>query len=115
MAFPERVQVIKQESTALGGDDTDDGPELNYPINPFEDVIEAAAYELQEPDGTVRDNTVMISRASGEMTFKDQAVATPVTLSDLLEGSSLEYNRQVLETDGKLVYVGDGDIVLRSV
>ena len=30
-------------------------------------------------------------------------------------GGSVAFNRQVLETDGKLVYVGDGDIVLRSV
>lgn len=87
MPWPERVQCVKQESAALGGDDADSGPDVQYPINPFEDVIEAAGYELQEPDGTVRDADVMISRLGGAMTFKDQAVPTPVTLTDLLDVS----------------------------
>jgi len=84
----ERVQVVKQESTELGGDDADSGPELQYPIDPFEDVIEAAGFEVQEPfdETRTRDNDVMISRAMGEMTFKDRLNATPVTLSDLLAG-----------------------------
>ena len=86
MSFPERVQVIKQESTALGGDDADSGPAFQYPIDPFEDVIEAAGFELQEPDDVTRtrDNDVIISRATGEMTFKDQVVTSAVTLTDLL-------------------------------
>lgn len=87
MPWPERVQCVKQESAALGGDDADSGPDVQYPINPFEDVIEAAGYELQEPDGSTRDATVLISRDTGEMTFKDTANPAPVTLSDLLVGS----------------------------
>ena len=114
MPFPERVQVVKQESTELGGSDADGGPELQYPINPFEDVIEAAAYEIQEPDGSVRDDVALISRSAGKMTFKDVENPVAVTLTDLLAVGALEYNRMVLETDGKLVYIDDGDIVLRS-
>jgi hypothetical protein len=100
MPYPERVQVVKQESTALGGDDNDGGPGLNYPINPFEDVIEAAAYELQEPDGTVRDNDVMVSRSSGKMTFKDRENPTAVDLSDLLASSSgIDYTEFLLDNE----------------
>lgn len=86
-SFPERVQVIKQESTALGGDDADSGPGLQYPIDPFEDVIEAAGFECQEPNGSVRDNVVMISRSASKMTFKDTENPTPLTLTDLLAGT----------------------------
>ena len=114
MPFPERVQVIKQESTALGGSDADSGPDLADPINPFEDVIEAAGYEVQEPDSGVRDNAVMISRTSGRMIFKDIENPVPVTLTQLLI-ADLAYNRIVLETDGRVVYTGDGDITLRSI
>jgi len=82
----EIVQVVKQESTALGGDDSDSGPALQYPIDPFEDATEAAAYMLQEPfdETRTRDKDVMVSRASGEMTFKDRQIPTPAVLSDLL-------------------------------
>jgi len=98
--FPERVQVMKQESTALGGDDADSGPGLTYPIDPFEDVIEAAGYEVQEPDGSVRDNVVMISRSSSKMTFKDTENPTPVTLTDLLVGSGgLTYTEFLLDSE----------------
>lgn len=96
----ERVQVIKQESTALGGDDADSGPELNYPIDPFEDVIEAAGYELQEPGGTARDDTVRLLRSTGKMTFKDQENTVPVTLTDLVAGAGgiSEATHETLDT-----------------
>lgn len=102
MSFPERVQVIKQESTALGGDDADSGPAFQYPIDPFEDVIEAAGFELQEPDDVTRtrDNDVIISRATGEMTFKDQVVTSAVTLTALLAGGTgVTYTEFLLEND----------------
>jgi len=98
----ERVQVMKQESTALGGDDADSGPGIQYPIDPFEDVIEAAGFEVQEPfDPTrTRDNDVMISRSSGEMTFKDRVVSTPVTLSALVGGTGfLTYTEFLLDNE----------------
>ena len=102
MGVLERVQVIKQESTALGGDDADSGPEINYPIDPFEDLIEAAGFELQEPfdETRTRDNDVMISRSTGEMTFKDRLNFSPVTLSDLLSGSGgLTYVEFLLDNE----------------
>ena len=113
MPFPERVQVMKQESTALGGSDADSGPDVADPINPFEDVIEAAGYEVQEPDGSTRDDVVVITRSEGKMLFRDTENPVYVTLTALLAGGS-DLNRMVLETDGKVVYVGDGDIVLRT-
>jgi hypothetical protein len=84
MPYPEIVQIIKQESTALGGDDADSGPDLNYPIDVFEDIIEAAGFEVQEPDGTVRDHHVRLTRLNGDMIFRDVANPTFVTLTDLL-------------------------------
>jgi hypothetical protein len=100
MPFPERVQVMKQESTALGGSDADSGPDIADPINPFEDVIEAAGYEVQEPDSSTRDNVVLISRSLGKMTFKDTENTTPVTLTDLLSGAGgLSYVEFLLDND----------------
>jgi hypothetical protein len=99
----ERVQVMKQESTALGGDDADSGPGMSYPIDPFEDVIEAAGFELQEPfdETRTRDNDVMVSRSSGKMTFKDQENPTAVTLTDLIGGAGgfLTYNEFLLDNE----------------
>ena len=90
MPYPEVVQVNKQESTALGGDDADSDPSLNVPIDPFEDVIEAAGFEVQEPDGreTVgRDHLVRVTRLDGKLLLRDTENTTFVTLTDLLAGS----------------------------
>jgi hypothetical protein len=89
MGYPEVVQVNKQESTALGGDDADSDPSLNVPIDPFEDVVEAAGFEVQEPDGreTVgRDHLVRITRLDGELLLRDALNTAFVTLSELLAG-----------------------------
>jgi hypothetical protein len=82
MAEPTQiVQVLKQESAGLSGSAADE-VEYPSPINPHEDVIEAAGYQLQ--DSADRDETVKMWRQSGSMVFKDQLNTTPVTLSDLL-------------------------------
>jgi len=86
MPYPEIVQIIKQESTALGGDDADSGPELNYPIDPFEDILESAGVEFQEPDGDTRDHNVRLTRLDGDMLFRDVANPAFVTLTELLAG-----------------------------
>jgi len=77
----DRVQVLKRESAALGGDSADEA-DYPSPIEPQEDAIECAGLYLQ--DGAARDEAVYIERNAGAMRFRDTANTTPVTLSDLL-------------------------------
>lgn len=84
MAF-DRVQVMKQESTALGGDDADAVEWGPTPIEPQEDAIEAAGLIVQ--DATNRDETTVIDRLGLDMRFKDGNNPTPKTLTELLSGA----------------------------
>ena len=85
MAAPtDRVQVIKQESAALGGDAADEDPFLNFPIEPQEDGIECAGVFIQ--DGSNRDETTYISRNGNDLLFKDINNAE-LTLTDLVAGA----------------------------
>lgn len=69
----DRVQVIKRESASLGGDNADEA-EYPQPIAPEEDALEAAGLYLQAPGA--RDETVLLSRASGKAVLKDADNAT---------------------------------------
>jgi hypothetical protein len=80
----DRVQVLKQESTALGGDGSEEVP-WPAPIEPQEDALEAAGIYFQ--DGSNRDQNVLISRAGDDLTFKDVSNPTAKTLTELLSGS----------------------------
>jgi hypothetical protein len=80
----DRVQLIKQESAALGGDGADELP-YDAPIEPQEDAIEVAGVYLQ--DDSNRDETTLIARSGDDMTFKDSNNPTAKTLSELLAGS----------------------------
>lgn len=80
----DRVQVLKRESAALGGDAADEAP-WDAPIEPQEDAVEAAGLYLQ--DDSNRDETTIISRSGDDMTFKDGSNPTAKTLTDLLSGS----------------------------
>ena len=81
----DRVQVLKQESTALGGDDADVGiyaqPE---PIDPQEDALESAGIYFQ--DSSNRDETTYIGRNGNDMCFKDSN-NSELTLSQLSSGA----------------------------
>jgi len=79
-----RVQVYKQEQSALGGNPADDvaWPE---PIKPQEDAIESCGVYFQ--DLSTRDQFVYIARAGDDLTFRDKNNTTPVTLTQLLTGS----------------------------
>lgn len=80
MAF-DRVRTLKIEKPSTGGTQTD-----VYPtgIDPNEDAIDVRGVTLQNDSSD--DEVAVISRdASNNMTFKDGANATEVTLSDLLE------------------------------
>jgi hypothetical protein len=112
MAEPTQlVQVMKQEWASLGGSAADE-EEFPVPINPREDVIETAAVTFQ--DALFRDQNVKIWRDGPDMKFKDQN-NTPLTLTDLAAGGggAVDFNRQLMEQTGAMVYIGDGDILLR--
>ena len=80
----DRVQVVKQESAALGGNAADEQP-WPEPIKPQEDAIETAGVFLQ--DGSNRDESCLVSRVGPDMTFKDGNNPTAVTLANLLESA----------------------------
>jgi len=80
----DRVQVLKRESTAGGGDPADEQP-WDSPIEPQEDAIETAGVFLQDP--THLDESTLIDRVGDDMRFKDGNNPTPKTLSDLLAGT----------------------------
>jgi len=77
----DRVQVVKWESPAGGGTQTDTVP---TEINPNEDNLDARGLNIQNDSSA--DSTVEISRdVSDNMTFKDGANSTK-TLTELLGG-----------------------------
>ena len=81
----DRVQVLKEESTALGGDDADATEWGPTPLDPQEDALEARGYFIQ--DETNRDENVIVSRTGDDMTFKDVSNPTEKTLTELLAGA----------------------------
>lgn len=89
---PDRVQVLKQESAALGGDSADDVPWASDPIAPQEDAIESAGVYFQ--DALNRDEAVYIERDGTNMRFVDQVNTAPLTLSELRHNTaSTQYRR----------------------
>lgn len=94
----DRVQVLKRESVAGGGDAADEAP-WDAPIEPQEDAVEAAGVYLQ--DASNRDESTLIARAGDDMTFKDVNNPTAKTLTDLLAsagGGITEGQHEVLDT-----------------
>lgn len=72
---PDRVQVTKVESTALGGKDDDISAYGSpAPINPQEDAIETAGGYVQ--DASNRDENVGWEREGEDLKFFDQHVAS---------------------------------------
>jgi hypothetical protein len=91
----DRVQLIKQESTALGGDDADAVEWGSTPIEPEEDAIEAAGYYGQEPGS--RDETVLIWREGGKWRGKDNTYGAVDLLASAGGGIS-EGQHELLDT-----------------
>ncbi len=80
----DRVQVLKRETAALGGDAADEQP-WPEPIAPQEDAIEAAGVYFQ--DASNRDETTLLSRSGNDMLFKDGNNPTAKTLTEVIAGS----------------------------
>lgn len=93
---PDRVQVLKQESSSLGGDSADDR-DYPAPIAAQEDAIECAGLYLQ--DAGNRDESVYIERNGNDMRFRDVNNPTPVTLSSMMSGGGIsEATHENLDT-----------------
>jgi len=75
---PNRVQVLKQESAANGGDAADESVQ-DRPIEPLEDALECAGFYLQAPSET-RNQTVGGYRDGGEFYLFDQKLTAGVRL-----------------------------------
>lgn len=83
---PDRVQLLKDESTSGGGDPADVGPYGNpTPIEPQEDAIESAGVYLQ--DAANRDEEVYIYRDGDNMVLRDVNNPAGRTLSSLGGGA----------------------------
>jgi hypothetical protein len=80
----DKVQVLKRESSALGGNPADD---VDYPtpLNAQTDALEAAGVYLQ--DALNRDAAVYIARAGDDLVLRDVNNTTPVTLTSLVTGT----------------------------
>lgn len=78
----DKVQPLKLEDPTTGGDDVDLFP---TELDPVEDYIECRGVVLA--NDTTRDENVIISRnSSSDLTFKDSANTTPLTLTQLFAG-----------------------------
>lgn len=88
MAAPtDRVQVLKQESAAGGGNPADDDPFLNSPIDETEDALSAAGLFIQEQGGPA-DEDAGIWREGGILKAKDTGHAT-INLLDSAAGTNV--------------------------
>jgi len=87
---PDRVQLIKRESAAGGGDAADaDDFYLETPLDPTEDAPEVQGFFFQDKaGGQPTDEDVWISRDGDDLKFSDKTVGVEVSLNDLLATAS---------------------------
>jgi hypothetical protein len=90
-----------------------ESPEGYYePFDVVNDGLAAGGFFPQDSHTT--DDTVGIYRIGNDLYFEDPNAGT-VTLTQLLEGATgFDPNRMILDTDGSLTYIDDGDILLRQ-
>jgi len=95
---PDKVQLIKQESTAGGGDPTDnDELYLESPLDPTEDAPEVQGVFFQDKGGgQSNDENVYITRDGDDLVFNDKTVASEVILNDLLATVQHKALRQLI-------------------
>lgn len=107
----DRVQPLKMEDTTTGGDEVDQFPTA---VDPQEDHLECAGLVLD--DLINRDESVRIYRDGDDMMFMDVINSTPVTLSDLLSGSSgmTEEQHRLLPSSNHWIDENSYDEVTRS-
>lgn len=88
MAAPDhKVQLLKKESLAGGGDAADEEEGFPTQLDPNEDAPEVRGIFLQGPSGS--DKLVYVTRdASGNAIFRDAVGGTEYTLEELAAGSA---------------------------
>jgi hypothetical protein len=106
----DRVKPLKIESVASGGDEEDEFPTS---LDPTEDHVECAGIVFDDP--LLIDETTVIDRDGVNLRFKDQSNPSGFTLTQLATAGVPDLSKVILTVAGTMVYVGDGDIVLRSV
>ena len=82
----DRVQLLKDESAALGGNAADAVP-YPAPIEPQEDAIETCGVYIQDENN--RDETTFIERVGTSLRFVDGDNPTGRSLSELFSGASV--------------------------
>ena len=104
----DRVQVIKQESAALGGNAADELP-FDAPLDPEEDGLEARRYYVQFPGSRVE--TAYVDRdASGNILLVD-AISGSQTLAALL-GGGFDVNTIITDLSGEVVIDNAGNVLV---
>lgn len=89
----DRVQVMKQEWSGLGGDAADELP-WPAPIEPQEDAPEVAGVYFQ--DASNRDENVLIDRNGNALRLKDVDNPAPIELSDFVTVAKHKAIRQLI-------------------
>lgn len=87
----DRVQPLKIEDPATGGDETDQFP---TELDPQEDHVECAG--LVFDDASNRDENVRVWRIGNDLNFLDVTNPTPHTLADLLAGGMSSETHRLL-------------------
>lgn len=113
----DKVQIYKRESTAGGGDPSDnDDFYTESPLVPSEDAPEVQGVFFQDVEGgQPNDEDVYISRNGNDLIFRDKAVGAEVKLSDLSSGTggSTDLGRLIFTVAGGMIYDKAGDIQLK--
>jgi hypothetical protein len=104
----DRVQPLKLEDTATGGDEIDAYPTA---VDKNEDFIDCRGIALQSD--TSNDEQAILSRdGSGNMTFTDVVTGAVFTLSMLISGG-FDVNNVIFDNAGGLVYDNTELVVTR--
>jgi hypothetical protein len=85
----DKVQIYKRESTAGGGDPSDnDDFYQDKPLDPSEDAPEVQGVFFQDATGgQANDEDVYAVRNGDDLVFRDKTVGAEVTLNDLYAGA----------------------------
>ena len=107
MALPtalDRVQVLKQETAALGGKAADEAP-WPAPIKPEEDMVEAAGMAVQR-QGARDENVGCYRRNSGDPATDDLALVPAFEIGQVYistDGQELTLQQPLVSEDGWLI------------
>ena len=105
----DRVQPLKIEDTATGGDDVDQFPTA---VDPQHDHLECVGLVLDDLDN--RDENVRIYREGDDLRFMDVTNPSPVTLTDLLLTGMTEEQHRVLPSSNHWLDQDSYDEVIRA-